>query len=182
MAGLGVFIDGAYLDKVCQQDFGGCCVDFTKLISELTVEIPLFRAYYCDALPYQSNPPSDGERQRVSSKQKFFDYLQRLPRFEVRLGQCVRREGADGIVQYTQKGVDVHLAVDIVRLALKNRVSDIALVTADADLIPAVQVARDEGVIVHLYHGTTCPLSLLESCDEHTRLDTLFMRRVERQR
>lgn len=89
--GIGIFIDGGYLTKLNQ----GLCkaegeqliqIDFSKLILWLAESEPLHRAYYYDCLPYQPPNPSFQDRERVSKRQKFFDYLKRLPRLTVKTG------------------------------------------------------------------------------------------------
>ena len=52
-----------------------------------------------------------------------------------------------------QKGVDVWLSVDMVRLSAKGQVQKIFLIAGDADYVPAVQTAKDEGVSVKLIHS-----------------------------
>lgn len=47
--------------------------------------------------------------------------------------------------RFQEKGVDVGLAVSIVRDALKDEVDRIILASSDTDLIPAVLLAKDEG-------------------------------------
>ena len=45
-------------------------------------------------MPYQSCPPTEDERRRFSSMDKFVYTLKKLPRFEVKLGKVgVRRRG-----------------------------------------------------------------------------------------
>lgn len=50
--------------------------------------------------------------------------------------------------------MDILLATDVVLLSAKHLVTEIVLVTGDSDFLPAVRVARDEGVVVTLAHGT----------------------------
>lgn len=175
MGQIAVFIDGAYLDRICESGGTRVRIDHEALVSRVCADHTLFRAYYFDSPPFQSNPPTEDERRRMSEKQSFFAHLERLPRFKVRQGTCVRRYDQNGRLFYQQKGVDVHLAVDLVRVALRDRVSDIALVTGDADLIPAINVAVDEGIIVHLYHGRSCPATLLQACDDCVLMDSAFL-------
>ncbi len=178
MGQLAVFIDGAYLDKVCQAEIGTLQIDHQALIERVCGGHALFRVYYCDSPPYQSNPPTEEERRRTSYKRRFFAHLERLPRVKVRQGSCVRRYDDTGRLFYQQKGVDVHLAVDIVRVALRDRVDEMAIITGDADLIPAINVAADEGIIVHLYHGHRCPTTLAQACDVCVLMDTAFLNAV----
>lgn len=51
-----------------------------------------------------------------------------------------------------QKGVDLRIGLDIARLALRQMVSSIVVVTGDSDLIPAFKFARREGCRVYLDH------------------------------
>ena len=53
-----------------------------------------------------------------------------------------------------QKRVDVMPAVDLTLLSARRQISDAILVAGDSDFIPPVDVARNEGVVVWLYHGT----------------------------
>ena len=47
--------------------------------------------------------------------------------------------------RFQEKGVDVGLAIGMVRDTLKNEVDKIILASSDTDLIPAVLLAKDEG-------------------------------------
>ena len=49
-----------------------------------------------------------------------------------------------------QKGVDMRLGLDVASLATKGRVDQIILVAGDADFVPAVKLARREGIDVVL--------------------------------
>lgn len=75
--------------------------------------------------------------------QRFCDSLNRLPRFEVRLGRLARR-GPDKHNQYhfEQKMVDVLLSIDLVALSTKGRITDVILVAGDSDFVPAIEVAK----------------------------------------
>lgn len=58
----------------------------------------------------------------------------------------------DMVPNIEQKGVDLRIGLDIARLALREMVSDIVVVTGDSDLIPAFKFARREGCRVYLDH------------------------------
>ena len=49
-----------------------------------------------------------------------------------------------------QKQVDMHIGMDLAWLTAKKIVGNIALITGDADFIPAMKIAREEGVIIYL--------------------------------
>jgi uncharacterized LabA/DUF88 family protein len=62
----------------------------------------------------------------------------------------------DFVPNIEQKGVDLRIGLDIARLALRQLVRAIVVVTGDSDLVPAFKFARREGVRVfldHLGHG-----------------------------
>lgn len=80
MGQIAVFIDGAYLDKVCELGTGRLDLDHQALIDHVCAGHELFRVYYFDSPPYQSNPPTEEESRRTSYKRRFFAHLERLPR------------------------------------------------------------------------------------------------------
>jgi uncharacterized LabA/DUF88 family protein len=51
-----------------------------------------------------------------------------------------------------QKGVDLRIGLDIARLALRQLVDVLVVVTGDRDLVPAFKFARREGLRVLLDH------------------------------
>lgn len=73
----------------------------------------------------------------------------------------------------TQKAVDTRLVADMVTAACRSQVSDFVLVSGDADMIPGVQEASNNGVRVHLYGFGWDSMSsaLRHSCDTTTILD-----------
>ena len=67
------------------------------------------------------------------------------------LGGTKHSVGAQDIVpRVRQKGVDMRIGLDIASLALKRLVSTIVLVTGDSDFVPAMKLARREGLRVLL--------------------------------
>ena len=49
-----------------------------------------------------------------------------------------------------QKGVDMRLGLDLVSLALKRIVDQVVIISGDSDFVPAIKIARTEGVEVIL--------------------------------
>ena len=49
-----------------------------------------------------------------------------------------------------QKGVDMRLGIDLVQLATKRLVDHVVLIAGDSDFVPAVKIARREGVKIIL--------------------------------
>lgn len=177
-AAAAVFIDGAYFSKVLRDEFGSPRIDFKKLADRMVGENELFRAYYYNCMPYQSGEPTAPEQQRYARARTFYDALDRLARFEVRLGRLAfRGPDSNGNPVYQQKRVDIMLAVDLVLLAAKQRIAAACILTGDSDFIPAVQVAKSEGVNVHLFHGSRAQVhdEIWVTADDRTRLDESFI-------
>lgn len=74
-----------------------------------------------------------------SNQQKLFTHL-RNQNIEIKLGYLLMSDG-----KFHEKGVDVQIAVDIVRGSIKNEFGKFYLISSDTDLLPAIQTAKDEG-------------------------------------
>ena len=75
--------------------------------------------------------------------------------------EAIKIQNSDLQPNVQQKGVDMRIGLDMATLALKRQVSAIVLVTGDSDLIPAMKLARREGlqvVLVHLGLGIKEPM------------------------
>lgn len=97
--------------------------------------------------------------------------IELLPNFALRRGELVARgwkigekalkrllktpaspTAKDLVPNIQQKGVDLRIGVDVARLALRQIVQVIVVVTGDSDLVPAFKFARREGVRIYLDH------------------------------
>jgi uncharacterized LabA/DUF88 family protein len=179
-----VFLDAGYIEKVLAKEFAGARIEFERFTRELCRGNDLLRAYYYNCPPYQSHPPRPDELVRKRNADRFFDALVRLPRFEVRLGRLEKRQCPHcGQVDFRQKRADLMLGVDLVNLSARQQIRRAVLVTGDSDLLPAVQVAKDCGVLVHLFHGGKINpphQDLFVACDERTLIDMEMIDRVRR--
>ena len=176
------------MDAMASNEFS-VWVDYGKFANEVFATIAcknaepldLLRTHYYHCLPYRSSPPTDEERKRFDGKRSFFDALTRLDRFQVRLGRLVFQGHTDhGKPIYQQKGVDLMLGLDLALLSSKHRITHAALVAGDGDFVPAVEIAKREGIIVHLFHGPleTVSRELWLSADARIELTQDFMNRV----
>ena len=170
-----ILIHGGYVDRVLRDEFGGAKIHFgafSRAISgHMHLDVDILRTYYYHCLPYKSDPPTREESNRFSKKQKFYNTINRLPRFEVKLGWLARR-GLDkrGRYLFEQKMVDVLTSIDMVHLSAKGQVGDIAIVARDSDFVPAVRMAKWEGVLVRLFHGRNPHNQLWDIVDERVRI------------
>jgi uncharacterized LabA/DUF88 family protein len=171
-----LFIDGAYLDHVIDTEFNRVRVDFHLFAHRLAGADKILRTYYYDCPPYVSATPNDDEIRRAEGKDRFFNALAMLPRFQLRLGHVALRGHDDrGRPICVQKLVDIMLGVDLVQLSATRQITRAIVVTGDVDFVPAIEVAKQQGVLVTLFHGplnksdprdNTVNRVLWTSCDE----------------
>lgn len=79
---------------------------------------------------------------------------------------------------FQQKRIDLMLGLDIATVVARGVVSAVVLVSGDSDLIPAVGLAQEAGVLVRLVHGSKDRRSqakyhqeLWDMVDERVELD-----------
>ncbi|WP_296216109.1 NYN domain-containing protein [uncultured Corynebacterium sp.] len=116
---------------------------------------PVHRQFWYDGIP-------------DSGPHRYQRSLRSEPGVQLRAGQLI--EWGD---RRTQKAVDTRLVADIVVAAMNRQVSDIVLVSGDADMLPGVEEAVAAGIRVHLYgFGWDSMSSALRfACDTTTILD-----------
>ena len=197
MSRLAIFVDGGYMDKLGEDEFQ-IRIDMSKLVDKIREiveskardQVDILRTLYYHCLPYQSNPPKPDEKTRFANKRRFFDAIGSLPRFEVRQGRLILKGfDAKGRPIFQQKKVDLLLGLDFALLSGKKQVTHTAVVSGDGDLVPAFKVAKEEGVLVWLFHGppksridgsSTFAHELWTAADERCEIDSTFMKSIER--
>jgi uncharacterized LabA/DUF88 family protein len=151
-----LFIDGGYLAKV-SKSFGMPKMDFLAFSDMLCKGSDdngndRLRTYYYYCMPFQSSPPSAEERSRYDRADRFIKSLTKLPKFEVRLGRFQKIQNGSA-AEYIQKGIDVMLAVDLVKMSWSKQIDRAVLLAADSDFIYAVQTAKDAGISTKLCYS-----------------------------
>jgi len=163
MARLAIFVDGGYYNALAAKHYN-TRLDFPKFIDEITrivaaktpEPIEVLRTFFYDCLPYQSKTPTARERRLYGSKLSFFNYLETLPRVQVRKGVLAYRgNDAAGEPIFIQKKIDLLLGLDFAEQSSKGHITHLALVAGDSDYCPAVEFAKKESVCVWLFHGPT---------------------------
>lgn len=128
----------------------------------------LVRIRFHDSEPCES----DTQSEMVLKRKKFLDKLNSNPRVDVILGRCRQIKGV-----YSQKGVDVNMALDIVRYA--GDIDTIIVVTGDSDLVPAFNAARNReaeiilSIAPHHFSKNTVSESvqkLIQASDDYFKL------------
>ena len=152
--------------------------DALRQIAEVA-DHELLRIYYYDAFPaaqklrtlVSRQAYNSGDTERFRQSQSLFDQLVLKPNFALRMGrvgivpthwklkgnvarQLVRQPRQltddDFVVDAQQKGVDMRIGMDMARLALRDMVRQVVVVTGDSDFVPAFKFVRREGVRVIL--------------------------------
>ena len=136
-------------------------IDLPEVVANLGVMIshqlhqPIHRQMWYDGIP-------------DSGPHRYQRALRSCDGVQLRTGQLI--EWGE---RRTQKGVDTRLVADLVINATRGQFSDFVLVSGDADMIPGVEEATNNGVRVHLYGFGWDSMSsaLRHACDTTTILD-----------
>ncbi|MBM3234329.1 NYN domain-containing protein [Candidatus Pacearchaeota archaeon] len=140
-----IFIDGSNVYHILKDLFPDKKpnnFNFEKFINYLLGSRKLVITYYYNA-------PLDRRKDENSyvKQQKFFDKIQRIPNFTFVLCRMQKRK-VDGEIIYEVKEDDIHLAVDMVKLACDNAYDAAILVSSDGDFVPAIKAVKEKGKIV----------------------------------
>lgn len=162
--------------------------DKLRLLPEVA-DYELLRIYYYDAAPSTAalKQPVSGAAYNLATTDRFraaqslYDNLVLRPNFALRMGyvgippnpwhvkaraikQLIRSPrplvDSDFTLDASQKGVDMRIGLDLARLALRDMVRAVVVVTGDADFVPAFKFVRREGVKV-----------ILSSMGHHVRVE-----------
>lgn len=155
-----IFIDAGYLHSCLRDTFHKTNLDLTKFALRLCGRRRLVRTYYYTAKI--EKPPDEYWRKMQADQQRHTSALAYLPLLEVRWGRLQFGQGN----QPLQKGVDVLLALDMLRFALKKNYETAILVSGDGDFADIVRMVKDEGLRVETmtFKGTRAR-ALLEAAD-----------------
>lgn len=133
--------------------------DFGKFAKFLTRSGKIVGAKY-----YVGRVRQDGTLQSdsmLAGQQKLFANLKRH-NYQYILGYLLKTDG-----KYHEKGVDVHIAVDMLVAAYENLADRIILVSSDTDLEPAIQKAKQKGKVVEYIGFSHKPsVAMVRFCSE----------------
>lgn len=137
-----IFIDGSNLYHIVKsliRDKKPNDFNFRKFIKEILGERKLVRVYYY-------NCPLDISRDLDAyvKQQKFFEKLKKIQNFNLIICR-MQKVKVDGKTIYQVKEDDIHLAVDMVKLAYNNAYDTAVLVSSDGDFVPAVKAVKEKG-------------------------------------
>ena len=131
-----IFIDGSNFYHSVKETFDlhDNQIDFRKLIEILRVGRLLVGVYY-----YNASLDRGYNEEVYWKQQKFFSELRNIPGFHVILANMRKIKKPDGTFEFTVKGDDVYLGIDMVSLAYEDTYDTTILVSGDGDFVPAVK-------------------------------------------
>lgn len=109
-------------------------IDFQKLIDILLNNRDLVSIKY-----YNASLDISVDKNRYWKQQKFFNYLRKIPFFEVILCKMRKIRKSNRTIDFEVKGDDVHLTVDLISGAYENIYDTAILVSGDEDFVPAIK-------------------------------------------
>jgi uncharacterized LabA/DUF88 family protein len=163
-----VFIDGSNLyhlvKKLCpdekQMNFS-----FKKFLKKIVGNRELVRVYYYNC-PLDRNKDNRAYR----SQQRFFEKLREIPNFKLILCR-MQKVKINGKIEYQVKEDDIHLAVDLVKLAYNNAYDTAILVSSDGDFVPAINAVQEIGKKVEdIGFENKFSFHLKQVCDKFLKL------------
>lgn len=153
-------IDGGHLRAHARRDGIDYTVDFIEDFAHalLRKTEELVRVLYYDCRPFQGETPMpvSGELSQFKSGGGWLDELASRDYFTVRTGLLKFRgwkpkqlplpssglSDQDFRPDFEQKGLDLRIGLDLMRLVESQACERLILVTADTDLVPAMQLTR----------------------------------------
>lgn len=134
--------------------------NYASLAASITKVKPHTSIYYVGEIKkYPGNKKS--ELLYASQQSLFFTLFKQ--KITVKLGYLLMSNGI-----FHEKGVDVQIAVDMVRGAIKNEYDTTYLFSSDTDLIPAIKTAREEGKkVVYVAFENMISKALQKNCSSY---------------
>ena len=167
---IAIFIDGSNLYHILKRIYGATKLlsefQFNKFIEILVSGRKLVRTYYYSA------PLDQGKNEETYKKQqRFFENLKKIPDFELILCR-MQKERIDGETHYVVKEDDIHIAVDMVKLAYNDAYDTAILVSTDGDFVPAVRAVKEKGKKVeNIGFKNKFSWHLRQKCDKFRQID-----------
>ncbi len=165
-----VFIDGSNHYHIIKDLVGKSKkiidFDFEKFVELFLEKRKLVRIYYYTA-------PLDRKKDQKTyiKQQKFFEKLRRISNLKLVLCR-MQKVKIDGKIIYQVKEDDIHLAVDMLRLAYNNAYDSAILVSSDGDFVPAVQAVKELGKNVeNIGFENKFSYHLKQECDKFKKLN-----------
>jgi len=164
------FIDGSNVYKGVRHLYEGRRppdFDYLRLCRVLARNRNLVRIFFYGAVKKQQEDPEAYRRTNL-----FLDSLRRIPLCSLRMGTLSKRGDT-----YVEKGVDMLLAIDMIRLARLDQYDTAILISGDGDFVEAVREVHEIGKHVELAcFSESQSLQLRKECESFTEITELMLR------
>ena len=131
-----LYIDGTNLFAGQNELFGPKRhLSFEFLIKEINKLIKIHRIYFYASYMNQKGKSSLNYKELIASEALFYREVKRIP-------NVIFYKGHRSVTSGKEKGVDVHLAVDIVKDVFSGNCDNVVIMTGDADLIYPIEVIK----------------------------------------
>lgn len=135
-----LYIDGTNLFVGLVQLFGlKRLPTFSSILNNINKLFKIDRIYFYASYTIPSNKKY---KSSINAEVKFYRQVKSIPNLNFYKGHRSPTSGKE-------KGVDVHLAVDIIKHCLQNEYEKIVIMSGDADLSYPLEVARNLGKETH---------------------------------
>jgi len=170
MKRVSVFIDGAnffYGLNSLNKRYTDFCFDFEKYVNKIIGKDKLVTIYYYNA------PLIQKYNKNLYWKQvKFFNRLKKIKKVKVVL--CKRQKRIDEVEKeyYVIKGDDIHLSLDMLRDACKDKYDKAILISGDGDFAQLVNYVKKEKKEVEVYaFKELTSVALINEANKHFWID-----------
>ena len=139
--------------------------NYQDWVERLTQGTKLTAVYYCVG-KIRAQQKNVKARAMMAAQQAFVTQLIKAG-FTIQYGYLLKSGR-----KFSEKGVDVQMAVDILRGAYRNEYDQVFIISSDSDLIPAIeeaQVSGKEVIYVGFKHQPS--YALLKTCKRSILLD-----------
>lgn len=165
-----VYIDGAnfyYGLKTINERYSDIFFDFENFVKEVIENDELITIYYYNA-PLKENL----NKWVYWNQMKLFARLEKIPRCKVVLCKRQKRVDRDEQEYYVIKGDDIHLSLDMLRDACKDKYDKAILISGDGDFTPLVNYVIKEKKEVEVYaFKELTSVSLINAANRHVWID-----------
>jgi len=115
-------------------------------------KLDLKHLYIYTAPPYQSSKPTQKEGFLMSRYQSMTKMLRRKKWITLREGRCQKIINEQGREEFSQKGVDALVIMDLFDIKEKYpQIKKIILIASDSDFVPVIERMKQKGFEIILY-------------------------------
>ncbi len=108
--------------------------------------------YIYTAPPYQSPKPTKKETFLMSRYQNMTKMLRKKKWITLREGRCQRIINREGEEEFSQKGIDALIILDMYDIKDKHpNIKKIILIASDSDFVPVIERMKEKGFIIIIY-------------------------------